>query len=166
MMKMTLLAGLAAFGERGAIEALFTLVEREEDAIIQANALWALGNLAWNRNNADRIGRSGIVGHIRRLSAYIGAVRTYATHVPPTKVDRPHWSTMDPQPCQISPTWQHGTTILCVCVAFGRYMGEVLRKCRSDWVPIQTNAMVCLANCLYYDDDNRRILEDLPEGVS
>ena len=39
------------------MEALFVLVEREEDSIIQANALWALGNLAWNRNNSDRIGR-------------------------------------------------------------------------------------------------------------
>lgn len=39
------------------IEALFVLVEREDDRIVQANALWALGNLAWNRNNADRIGR-------------------------------------------------------------------------------------------------------------
>lgn len=46
-----------ALGEMGAIEALFIITEREDDRIIQANALWALGNLAWNRNNSERIGR-------------------------------------------------------------------------------------------------------------
>ena len=44
-------------GEVGAIEAVFLMVERDDDKIIKANALWALGNLAWNRKNAGRIGR-------------------------------------------------------------------------------------------------------------
>lgn len=49
--------GSLALGEMGAIEALFIITEKDEDRIIQANALWALGNLAWDRNNSERIGR-------------------------------------------------------------------------------------------------------------
>lgn len=54
---------------------------------------------------------------------------------------------------------------LAGCLPLPRYFGELLRQCRSEWVPIQTNAMVCLSNALYYNDDNRRLLEDLDGGV-
>lgn len=45
--------------------------EREEadkqvDNITQANALWALGNLSWNRNNCTRIGR-----WVKAVSTYL-----------------------------------------------------------------------------------------------
>lgn len=46
-----------------------------------------------------------------------------------------------------------------------RYLSELLRMCKCEWVPVQTNAMVCLSNALYYNDDNRQLLEDIPDGV-
>ena len=46
----------AAVGLRGGVEALFLVCEQADEQT-QANALWALGNLAWNPLNQDRIGR-------------------------------------------------------------------------------------------------------------
>lgn len=40
----------AAAGEAGAVEALFSLCDTD-DGVVRANALWALGNLAWDPRN-------------------------------------------------------------------------------------------------------------------
>jgi len=91
-----------AVGLRGGVEALFLVCEQRDEQT-QANALWALGNLAWNPLNQDRIGR------------YFGAL-----------------------------------TQLCFT---------------SPWLPVRTNATICLANALFYHDRNRARLEALPEAV-
>ena len=43
-------------GYNGAIEALFLVCENNDDGI-QANAFWALSNLAWDSSNQERIGK-------------------------------------------------------------------------------------------------------------
>lgn len=40
-------------GKGGAVEGLFSLCDTDDD-IVRANALWALGNLAWNPYNQVR----------------------------------------------------------------------------------------------------------------
>ncbi|CAN0462152.1 unnamed protein product, partial [Ectocarpus sp. 12 AP-2014] len=40
----------ATAGEEGAAEALFALCDTNDD-VVRANALWALGNLAWDPHN-------------------------------------------------------------------------------------------------------------------
>jgi hypothetical protein len=47
----------------------------------------------------------------------------------------------------------------------GRYFSQLARLCESVWLPVQTNAVVCLANSLFYNDKNRARLESLPGGV-
>mmetsp|Transcript_106476 Transcript_106476/g.308655 ORF Transcript_106476/g.308655 Transcript_106476/m.308655 type:complete len:559 (-) Transcript_106476:58-1734(-) len=88
-------------GLRGGIEALFLLCEKV-DEVTQANALWALGNLAWQPHNQERI---------------------------------------------------------------GRFFNQLLALCESGWLPVQANAIVCLANCLYYNERNRERLEGTEGGV-
>ncbi|CAM9427687.1 unnamed protein product, partial [Choristocarpus tenellus] len=83
-------------GQEGAVEALFALCESNDDMVC-ANALWALGNLAWNPFNQERI---------------------------------------------------------------GRYMTDLFYLTSSVWLPVQTNALTCLANALYYHDDNRRRIQE------
>ena len=46
-----------------------------------------------------------------------------------------------------------------------RFMADLVRLLSAAWLPTATNAMVCLSNALYYDDQNRRYLEDIPDGV-
>ena len=43
-------------GLRGGVEALMLLCEKEDEAV-RANAVWALGNMAWHPLNQERIGR-------------------------------------------------------------------------------------------------------------
>lgn len=43
----------ATAGAEGAVEGLFALCEAKDD-IVRANALWALGNLAWDPYNQVR----------------------------------------------------------------------------------------------------------------
>ena len=92
----------AAIGLRGGVEALFYLCEKEDD-VTRANALWALGNLAWHPMNQDRV---------------------------------------------------------------GRYFSQLMALCESTWLPVRTNAMVCLANALFYNDKNRGRLETLENGAA
>ena len=92
----------AAIGLRGGVEALFLLCEADDEMTL-ANALWALGNLAWHPHNQDRIGR-----FFKQLSAL----------------------------------------------------------CRSKWLPVRTNAAVCLANALFYHDKNRGRLEAVGGAVA
>lgn len=40
----------ATAGVEGAVEGLFALCDNSDD-VVRANALWALGNLAWDPNN-------------------------------------------------------------------------------------------------------------------
>jgi hypothetical protein len=92
----------AAIGLRGGVEALVYLCEKEDD-VTRANALWALGNLAWHPMNQDRV---------------------------------------------------------------GRFFSQLVALCESVWLPVRTNAMVCLANALFYNDKNRRRVENLKGGVA
>lgn len=43
----------AAAGQEGAVEGLFALCDAKDD-VVRANALWALGNLAWDPYNQVR----------------------------------------------------------------------------------------------------------------
>lgn len=45
-------------------------------------------------------------------------------------------------------------------------MVELLKLCQCEWLPVQTNAVICLANALYHDDSNRTLMQELPQGVS
>ena len=78
-------------GMRGGVEALMLLLEKKDEAV-QANSLWALGNLAWHPLNQERV---------------------------------------------------------------GRYLGDIIRMCKSDFLPVVVNAISCLANALYFHDKNR-----------
>ncbi|CAM9825753.1 unnamed protein product, partial [Laminaria digitata] len=84
-------------GQEGAVEALFALCDAN-DGMVQANALWALGNLAWDHCNQERI---------------------------------------------------------------GRYTSQLLELASSSWLPVRTNALVCLGNSLFFHELNRRRVENV-----
>ncbi|CAM9262946.1 unnamed protein product, partial [Ectocarpus fasciculatus] len=91
----------ATAGEEGAVEALFALCDTHDD-VVRANALWALGNLAWDPHNQERI---------------------------------------------------------------GRYISQLLALASSSWLPIRTNALICLGNSLFFHEPNRRRLEAIEEAL-
>ncbi|CAM9386389.1 unnamed protein product, partial [Ectocarpus sp. 8 AP-2014] len=91
----------ATAGEEGAAEALFALCDTNDD-VVRANALWALGNLAWDPHNQERI---------------------------------------------------------------GRYISQLLALASSSWLPIRTNALICLGNSLFFHEPNRRRLEAIDEAL-
>ncbi|CAM9414363.1 unnamed protein product [Discosporangium mesarthrocarpum] len=41
----------------------------------------------------------------------------------------------------------------------GRYIPELFPLSSSNWLPVRTNALICLANALYYHEKNRKRLE-------
>ncbi|CAM9320335.1 unnamed protein product, partial [Hapterophycus canaliculatus] len=90
----------AIAGVEGAVEAMFALCDAS-DYIVRANALWALGNLAWDPHNQERI---------------------------------------------------------------GRYTPQLLSLVSSSWLPIRTNALICLGNSLFFNEPNRRRVENV-EGA-
>ncbi|GMI08806.1 hypothetical protein TrVE_jg6426 [Triparma verrucosa] len=47
----------------------------------------------------------------------------------------------------------------------GRYLGEILELCKSDFLPVMVNALCCLANSLYFHDKNRERLGEIEGGV-
>ncbi|CAM9905563.1 unnamed protein product [Chrysoparadoxa australica] len=88
-------------GLEGGIEALLVLCEGENKAVM-ANALWALGALAWNPHNQERIGR-----YLPQLMSYV-----------------------------------------------------------SDSAPqVKANALVCVANSLYYHKTNRTRVAQIPGAI-
>jgi len=47
----------------------------------------------------------------------------------------------------------------------GRYLEQVLTLCESKYLPVQTNAVCCLANALYFHDKNRERLREVDGGL-
>ena len=47
----------------------------------------------------------------------------------------------------------------------GCFLGQLVRLCRSKWVPVQANALVALANSLFFHDGNRRRLGHMPGAL-
>ncbi|CAN0120353.1 unnamed protein product [Scytosiphon promiscuus] len=90
----------AIAGVEGGVEAMFVLCDAA-DFVVRANALWALGNLAWDPHNQERI---------------------------------------------------------------GRFTSQLLSLVSSSWLPIRTNALICLANSLFFNEPNRRRVE-LADGA-
>ncbi|GMI11415.1 hypothetical protein TrLO_g5165 [Triparma laevis f. longispina] len=48
----------------------------------------------------------------------------------------------------------------------GRYLGEIVKLCRSSYLPVMVNALCCLANSLYFHDKNRERLGEVEGGVA
>jgi len=47
----------------------------------------------------------------------------------------------------------------------GRYMGDIFALCSHAWLPVRTNAVIVLANAVYFHEDNRLVLEELDIGL-
>lgn len=41
----------------------------------------------------------------------------------------------------------------------GRYMSQLLSLASSSWLPVRTNALICLGNSLFFHEPNRRRVE-------
>ncbi|CAN0454429.1 unnamed protein product, partial [Ectocarpus sp. 12 AP-2014] len=47
----------------------------------------------------------------------------------------------------------------------GRYISQLLALASSSWLPIRTNALICLGNSLFFHEANRRRLESIDEAL-
>ena len=178
-------------GRADGIELLLDLTHTETAADIadtsliedvQANAAEALANLTRmdSTETAERLRRRGVAPIVRMCASSNAMVRTFAPLVIGNVAQNDHnrlslgcagaieavflLAETPDRDVQRNAMWALSNLAWAPDnqERIGCFMGQLVRLCRSKWEPVQANALVALANSLFFHDGNRRRLGHMP----